>query len=561
MMGRKKFNMGGLPDVRVIQTASKLSRIVLPGLLALCVFAAAGCGGGSSSGGGGTTTVATPTFSVLTGTYTMAQSVTLLDTTSGAVIYYTIDGTMPTRNSHLYSAAITVDATETLEAFAVVPGDTDSAAATAAYTFNQAQAATPGFSVVQGTYTSAQPVTLTDGTAGASIYYTTDGTTPTYFSTKFGTTPIAVNSTETIKAIAEASGFNNSNVAMAAYTINIPTTPPTITASDTGNGAQNGAQVVTLSAPAGTIYYTLDGSTPTASSQQYLAPFLVDTNLTVNAIAVVGSSASSPATQAFTTTAVPSGTVAWSEEFSNTTGSNALPNSLIWTYDTGTDCCGNNEQETYCAAGSSVSPCNPSSPNAYADTNGILNIVAQNPSSGVYTSARLKTEGLFSFQYGRLEARIQVPESQAMWPAFWMLGNDITTVSWPACGEIDVMEHIDGSNPGNEGYDWTQGSIHGTSMNNDNQYPSSAATSFSAATWHVYGMIWKQGQIQFYMDTPTNIYGTYTPSTQTGTWPFDSGPEFIILNLAVGGSWPGDVDGTTVFPSTMQVDYVRIYAN
>jgi beta-glucanase (GH16 family) len=237
---------------------------------------------------------------------------------------------------------------------------------------------------------------------------------------------------------------------------------------------------------------------------------------------------------------------------------NTQPNSSTWTYDVGTDCCGNNELETYCAWGSTTGPCNPSSPNAYAGTDGYLHIVALNPSPNVYTSARLKSQGLFSFQYGRIEARMLLPESQGMWPAFWLLGDNITSTPWPACGEADVMEHIDGSNPEKLGYDWTQSSVHGTGLNGGVPYKS---TGFSAAAWHTYGMIWSKGQIQYYVDDPANIYETFTPASMTGTWPFDQGPMFVILNLAVGGSWPGNPDATTVFPSQVLVDYVRIYTN
>jgi beta-glucanase (GH16 family) len=193
-----------------------------------------------------------------------------------------------------------------------------------------------------------------------------------------------------------------------------------------------------------------------------------------------------------------------------------------------------------------------------------LHIVAQQPTANAatYTSARLKTQGLFSFQYGRIEARLMLPESQGMWPAFWMLGNNITTLSWPACGELDLMEHIDGSNPpingSGPGYDWVQSSIHGTNLNGGTPY---TASGFSAAAWHTYGMIWTKGQIQYYVDSPSNIYETFAPTTQAGTWPFDQGPEFVILNLAVGGDWPGSPNGTTVFPSQMVVDYVRVYTN
>ena len=324
--------------------------------------------------------------------------------------------------------------------------------------------------------------------------------------------------------------------------------------------AQNGAVVVSLASatPGATLYYTADGSTPTTSSQQYQAPFLVASNLTVKAIATAsGDTASTVTSQSFAPN-IPSGTLVWSDEFANSTGANAQPNPATWTYDVGTNCCGNNELETYCAWGSTVGPCTPTNPNAYAGADGYLHIVAQQPSAGVYTSARLKTQGLFSFQYGRIEARLQLPESQGMWPAFWLLGDNITTNPWPACGELDVMEHINGSNPQNEGYDWVQGSIHGTNLNGGIQYHPAG---FSATAWHTYGMIWTPGQIQYYVDAPTNVYATFTPSTQTGAWPFDQGPQFVIMNLAVGGSWPGSPDATTVFPSQVVVDYVRIYTN
>jgi len=339
-----------------------------------------------------------------------------------------------------------------------------------------------------------------------------------------------------------------------------PAATPTVATAQ----AQNGAEIVSLAdtTSGATIYYTLDGSAPTTASQVYQAPFLVASKMTVNAIATAsGFSNSTVATQSFAPN-IASGTLVWSEEFANSGTANALPNSKVWAYDTGYQCCGNNEQEIYCAAGSATSPCDPNNPNAYIDTTGILHITARNPSGSTYTSARLKTEGQFSFMYGRIEAKIKVPESQGMWPAFWLLGNNIVTASWPACGELDVLEHIDGANPplngAPAGYDWMQSSVHGTNLNGGVPFTESG---FSAATWHTYGMIWTKGQIQFYIDDPSSPYETFTPTTQGGTWPFDQGPQFIILNLAVGGSWPGNVDGTTVFPGDMQVDYVRIYTN
>ena len=343
-----------------------------------------------------------------------------------------------------------------------------------------------------------------------------------------------------------------------------PAAAPTVSTA----AAQNGAEVVTLASTTSgaTIYYTIDGTTPTTSSIVYEAPFMVASNLTINAIATAsGDKASSVTTKAFAPN-IASGTLVWSDEFANSGSSNAEPNSAVWTYETGAGGWGNSELETYCAWGSTTSPCNTSNPNAFVAPGGGLNIVAEEPSSGVYTSARMKTEGLFSFQYGRIEASIKLPEEQGLWPAFWLLGNNITTVSWPACGELDVMEHIDGSDtpfggPGTgaaPGYDWTQSSVHGTGLNGGTPY---TTTCFSAADWHTYGMIWTKGQIQYYVDDPANIYETFKASTMTGTWPFDAGPQFIIMNLAVGGGWPGSPDSTTPFPSTMQVQYVRIYSN
>ena len=330
--------------------------------------------------------------------------------------------------------------------------------------------------------------------------------------------------------------------------------------------AQNGAVIVTLadSTSGATIYYTLDGTTPSTSSQQYQGAFLVASSLTVKALAVATGFNNSPVTSHDFTSNIPSGTLVWSDEFANSGTSTVSPSSSTWTYDTGYRCCGNNELETYCAAGSSTSPCDPNNPNTYIDTTGILHIVGRNLSGATYTSGRMKTQGLFSFMYGRIEARMLLPESQGMWPAFWLLGNNIKTLNWPACGELDVMEHIDGSNPpgGTVAGDWIAGSVHGGTVSNEaNGTQQYQASGFSAAAWHTYGMIWNKQQIQFYVDDPTKPYATFTPANFPGTWPFDQGPQFIILNLAIGGDWPGSPDSTTVFPGDMQVDYVRIYTN
>ncbi len=325
--------------------------------------------------------------------------------------------------------------------------------------------------------------------------------------------------------------------------------------------ALNGAVVVTLATatPNAKIYYTLDGSTPTTTSEIYEAPFLVASNLTVKAIAALSpGSAGAVTTQAFSP-GISAGTLVWSEDF-NYAGAAAggRPDPRIWTYDSGHSGFGNNEQETYCAWGSNDAPCSAAAPSATVGIEGFLRIIARQVSPGVYTSARLKSQGLFSFMYGRIEARIKLPESQGMWPAFWLLGNRVSTVGWPACGELDIMEHIDGSNPQNKGYDWVQSSVHGKGLDGGEPYHPQG---FSAADWHTYGLNWTKGKVEFYIDDPAHPYETFTPANTRGAWPFDQGPEFILLNLAIGGSWPGNVDNTTVFPSEMLVDYVRIYSN
>lgn len=341
--------------------------------------------------------------------------------------------------------------------------------------------------------------------------------------------------------------------------------------------ALNGAVVVSLASatPGATIYYTVDGSTPTSSSQIYQAPFLVASNLTVKAVAQGSGAVSAATTQAFNLN-IPSNTLVWSDEFANATASNVQPNPQVWTYDTGNSGFGNNELETYCAWGSNASPCSAASPSAYVGADGYLHITAQQPSPGVYTSARLKTQGLFSFQYGRIEFRAQVPEAPGYWPAGWLMGNNIATVQWPACGEMDVLERVDAAglppngtqnNPPAGTSDWNQGSIHGTGFTGSNLGTTYDFTGGATASgWHTYGMIWNKNSVSYYVDNPSQPYVTYTAANLNGlngaVWPFDGGQSsFIILNLAVGGSWPGPPNSTTPFPSQMLVDYVRIYTN
>jgi beta-glucanase (GH16 family) len=244
-------------------------------------------------------------------------------------------------------------------------------------------------------------------------------------------------------------------------------------------------------------------------------------------------------------------TLVWSDEFSGPDGSS--PDSSKWTFDTGGNGWGNNELESYTNR----------TQNAQLK-GGNLVITAQKENytgaDGIprnYTSARMKTQGLFNQAYGRFEARIKIPAGQGMWPAFWMLGKDISSIGWPKCGEIDIMENI-GKEPGT-----VHGSLHGPSTSG----PTSDLTApFSlpsgqkfADDFHLYAVEWEPGTVRFYVDT--NLYATFTQSQWPagGTWVFDH-PFFIILNVAVGGDWPGLPDATTVFPQQMLVDYVRVYA-
>ncbi len=182
------------------------------------------------------------------------------------------------------------------------------------------------------------------------------------------------------------------------------------------------------------------------------------------------------------------------------------------------------------------------------------NKVNDNKEFGSYTSARMKTAGKREFKYGRFEARIKVPTGTGTWPAFWMLGGSIEKgTSWPACGEIDIMEYV-GYDP-----DVIVGSIHCPDHFAVNSNSGRIANP-TEEQWHVYGVIWSEEKIEFYLDDPSNIYHTYAPAQKTLTnWPFDQ-EHFLILNLAIGGDW-GGVKGVdnSIFPRTMEVDYVRVY--
>ena len=247
-------------------------------------------------------TAATPVISPAGGTYTSIQTATITDATSSSTIYYTLDGSAPTVASTPYSGPITVSKSETINAIAVATGYANSAVATAAYILNLPPAPLPVFSPAAGTYTSIQNVTISDSASGATIYYTTDGSTPTTSSPQYAT-PINVAATQTIKAIATATDSSTSAIASATYTINLPAAATPAISPNGGTFTSTQTVTITDSTPAATIYYTLNGSTPTTSSAQYTAPISVDASETVKAIAIASGYSVSPiASAAFTFT-------------------------------------------------------------------------------------------------------------------------------------------------------------------------------------------------------------------------------------------------------------------
>ena len=246
----------------------------------------------------------------------------------------------------------------------------------------------------------------------------------------------------------------------------------------------------------------------------------------------------------------PSGwSLAWSDEFDGANGSR--PDESRWVYDTGGGGWGNEELQTYT-----------SRPENAVVREGALVITARaerfTGADGIardYTSARLKTKERFAQTYGRFEARIQVPRGQGIWPAFWLLGADIDGVGWPACGEIDVMEHI-GREP-----QTAYGTIHGPGYAGAGGLGSPVRSPdgrpFAEAP-HVFAVEWEPGAIRWYLDG--RQYFRRTPADLPGgaRWVFDH-DFFVLLNVAVGGRWPGNPDRTSTFPQEMKVDYVRVY--
>jgi beta-glucanase (GH16 family) len=242
-------------------------------------------------------------------------------------------------------------------------------------------------------------------------------------------------------------------------------------------------------------------------------------------------------------------TLIWSDEFNAPNGSPV--DTTKWVLETGGDGWGNDELEYYTSR----------PVNAYQEDGNLVIKVLHEKYAGVrnvardYTSARLKTLGKFSQSYGRFEARIKIPRGQGIWPAFWMMGDDVDKIRWPDCGEIDIMENI-GKEPG-----MVHGTIHGPGYSGDRgitaPYSLPEGQRF-ADEFHIFAVEWEPKAIRFYVDD--HLYTTRTPADlPAGTkWVYDH-PFFMLLNIAVGGNWPGSPDATSMYPQVMLVDYVRVY--
>ena len=258
----------------------------------------------------------------------------------------------------------------------------------------------------------------------------------------------------------------------------------------------------------------------------------------------------------------------WSDEFNGAAGS--LPNSKNWNYDLGGGGWGNGELETYTNSPNNV----------YQDGNGNLVIQAIRDSSGNFTSARLQTGAPgastdttdLSWKYGLIQARIKLPFGLGVWPAFWMLGENIGTVSWPACGEIDIMENFGVFPNGTNNASINNGTIHGPASTaagagdyNDNSGIGASTTLPFGETvyddYHVYALQWSENSIEFFVDGA--LYETRTPASlpEGAPWVFNA-PFFILLNLAIDGpgTFLGTPDPTQPFPNQdLVVDWVRVY--
>jgi len=222
----------------------------------------------------------------------------------------------------------------------------------------------------------------------------------------------------------------------------------------------------------------------------------------------------------------------WSDEFNK-----SQVDTTVWTFDTGDNGWGNNELQYYTQQG-----------NAEVK-NGLLTITARKTESG-YTSARMITRTKRIFTYGYIEIRAKLPKGKGTWPALWLLGQNMTQAGWPACGELDIMEHV-GKDPG-----VIHSSVHNLSGHGQTPYTGIIKLTDPFDTFHLYAIDWNENRIRFLVDNKP-VY-TYAPKQKNeATWPFDK-PMYLIFNIAMGGNWGGAIDDACL-PQTMTIDYIRVY--
>jgi beta-glucanase (GH16 family) len=232
--------------------------------------------------------------------------------------------------------------------------------------------------------------------------------------------------------------------------------------------------------------------------------------------------------------------LAWSDEFNG-----PLLDNTTWNYEQGGNGWGNNELENYTDRKQNL-----------LLSNGNLIIEARKESyqGNNYTSARITTQNKKTFTFGRIDIRAKLPVSKGMWPALWMLGSNLPTVNWPACGELDMMELV-GSAPKQ-----VTGTMHWASNSGQDTYLNNnyvlASQDFSQQ-FHVFSIVWAQDSVKWLVDDNQYFSGIKANVTN-GPWPFNN-PFFFIFNVAVGGNWPGAPDNTTSFPQRMFVDYIRVF--
>ncbi len=240
-------------------------------------------------------------------------------------------------------------------------------------------------------------------------------------------------------------------------------------------------------------------------------------------------------------------TLTFEDEFEG--AEDELPDTSVWQFDQGTEW-GNNQLEYDTDLPQNVS----------LDGHGHLRITAQEEPERLeefeycdYTSGRITTYGTFEQAYGRFEARIKLPVGQGIWPAFWLLGNNLYTVDWPNCGEIDIMEYR-GQEP-----QVLIGSLHGPDYSGSEAISRALILDYALnEEYHVFSIAWSPNKITWMIDEIPYLTVTSADIPAGAQWVFDH-PFFIILNVAVGGNFVGDPDETTEFPQTMLVDWVRVY--